>query len=71
VLAVGVLSPLAYGLVLFALTLAPVALVAPGRELSVVLASLAGLFILHERQARQRLTGAAIVLVGIVLIAFA
>ena len=70
-LAVGVLSPLAYGLVLFALTLAPVALVAPGRELSVVLVSLAGLFILKEGQARQRLTGAAIVLVGIVLIAFA
>lgn len=70
-LVVGVLSPLAYGLVLFALQLAPVALVAPGRELSVVLASLAGLFILHEGHARQRLTGAAIVLVGIVLIAFA
>ena len=70
-LAVGILSPLAYGLVLFALTLAPVALVAPGRELSVVLVSLAGLFILREGQARQRLTGAAIVLVGIVLIAIA
>ena len=69
VLVVGVLSPLAYGLVLFALQIAPVALVAPGRELSVVLASLAGLFLLHEGHARQRLTGAAIVLVGIVLIA--
>ncbi|MCU1412815.1 MAG: hypothetical protein JWN80_155 [Microbacteriaceae bacterium] len=71
VLVVGVLSPLAYGLVLFALQIAPVALVAPGRELSVVLASLAGLFLLHEGHARQRLIGAAIVLVGIVLIALA
>jgi drug/metabolite transporter (DMT)-like permease len=71
VIVVGVLSPLAYGLVLFALTLAPVALVAPGREISVVLASLAGLFLLHEGHARQRLIGAAVVLVGIVLIALA
>lgn len=69
VLIVGVGSPLAYILILSAFRLAPVALVAPGREISVVLVSLAGWLWLGESNPRPRLIGAAVVLIGIVLLA--
>lgn len=69
VLAVSVLSPLAYILVLQALQLAPVSIVAPGRESSVVLAGLAGWLIFKEPHPARRLAGAAIVLVGVALLA--
>ncbi|MBA8792746.1 drug/metabolite transporter (DMT)-like permease [Friedmanniella endophytica] len=71
VLLVGVGSPLAYVLILYATRLAPVALVAPGREVSVVLVALAGWLWLREPNPRPRLVGAAVVLVGIVLLALA
>jgi drug/metabolite transporter (DMT)-like permease len=58
-LAVAVLSPLAYVLVLMALTLAPVSLVAPARELSIVLGSLAAWQLLGEPHPQRRLSGAA------------
>lgn len=71
VLAVGVLSPLAYILVLSAMRLAPVALVAPGRELSVVFVTLAGWLYFKEPDPGRRLAGAAIVLTGVGLLALA
>ncbi|WP_329044288.1 DMT family transporter [Amycolatopsis sp. NBC_01488] len=71
VLVVGLLSPVAYILVLFALTMAPVSLVAPARELSIVLGGLAGWLVLGERDAARRLTGSVIVLSGIAAIAAA
>ncbi|WP_199198959.1 EamA family transporter [Amycolatopsis sp. CA-128772] len=71
VLVVAVLSPVAYVLVLFALTMAPVSLVAPARELSIVLGSLAAWLVLGERDAGRRLAGAVIVLSGIAAIAAA
>ncbi|MDR6269438.1 drug/metabolite transporter (DMT)-like permease [Arthrobacter russicus] len=69
VLIVATVSPLAYVLVLFALQLAPVAMVAPARELSVVFVTLAGAFLLHEAEPRKRLIGAGIVVAGVALIA--
>ena len=69
VLVVGILSPLAYILVLRALQLAPVALVAPARETSIVVGALFGWLVLHEPRPARRLLGAAIVLGGIALIA--
>jgi drug/metabolite transporter (DMT)-like permease len=69
VLAVAVLSPLAYVLVLFALRLAPVSLVAPARELSIVFASLAAWLVLGEPNPARRLSGAVIVLAGVAAIA--
>lgn len=69
VLAVTVLSQLAYLLVLFALQLAPVSMVAPARELSIVFGSLAAWLILGEPNPARRLTGAAIVLAGVAAIA--
>ena len=71
VLVVALLSPLAYILVLFALTMAPVSLVAPARELSIVLGGLAAWLVLGERDAVRRLAGSVIVLAGIAAIAAA
>jgi drug/metabolite transporter (DMT)-like permease len=71
VLLVGVLSPVAYVLVLFALRIAPVSLVAPARELSIVVGGLAAWLVLGEQRAVRRLVGAAVVLAGIVAIASA
>jgi drug/metabolite transporter (DMT)-like permease len=69
VLTVGVLSPLAYILVLRALQLAPVALVAPARETSIVVGAVFGWLVLHEPRPARRLVGAVVVLAGIALIA--
>jgi drug/metabolite transporter (DMT)-like permease len=65
VLAVSVLSPLAYVLVLQAMLLAPVALVASTRETSIVIGSLLGTFLLKEPGGRRRAAGALVVLAGI------
>jgi drug/metabolite transporter (DMT)-like permease len=66
---VGVLSPLAYIAVLYAYQLAPVAIVAPAREVSVVLIALAGWMLFREPHPVRRLLGSAIVLGGIALLA--
>src|ERR1700712_5702429 len=66
VIAVAVLSPMAYVLVLRAMQLAPVSLVAPARESSIVVGALLSWWLLKEPSAVRRLLGAAIVLVGIV-----
>jgi drug/metabolite transporter (DMT)-like permease len=69
VLAVAVCSPLAYILVLRAMQLAPVALVAAGREASIVVGALFGWLVLREPRPARRLVGAAVVMTGIALIA--
>jgi drug/metabolite transporter (DMT)-like permease len=69
VLAVAALSPLSYILILIAFQLAPVSIVAPAREVSVVLVSLAGWLLFREPHPVRRLAGAAVVLVGIALLA--
>ncbi|MEU3622259.1 EamA family transporter [Amycolatopsis coloradensis] len=71
VLIVGLLSPAAYLLVLYALQIAPVSLVAPARELSIVLGGLAAWLVLGESNAFRRLVGSAVVLAGITAIAMA
>jgi drug/metabolite transporter (DMT)-like permease len=69
ILAVGALSPLAYILVLVALTLAPVSVVAPGREASIVIASLLGTHVLGEGETSKRAVAAVAILVGIACLA--
>jgi drug/metabolite transporter (DMT)-like permease len=69
VLAVVLLSPLAYLLVLFAMRLAPVSLVAPARELSIVFGSLGAWLLLGEPNPARRLAGAVIVVAGVAAIA--
>lgn len=69
ILAFGVLSPLSYILVLTAIQLAPVALVAPLREVSVVLVSLFGVVVLRESRPGWRVAASLVVVGGIVLLA--
>ena len=64
----GVLSPLSYILVLVAVTIAPVSLVAPVREMSVVLVSLFGAFIGKERRPALRVLASVAVVGGVVLL---
>jgi drug/metabolite transporter (DMT)-like permease len=68
-LAVALFSPLAYILVLRAMQLAPVALVAAGRESSIVVGAVFGWLVLREPRPARRLVGAVVVLAGIGLIA--
>lgn len=65
----GVLSPLSYILILIAIQTVPVSVIAPAREVSVVLVGLAGWLLFREPNPVQRLAGAAVVLAGVVLLA--
>ncbi|MFI6502242.1 EamA family transporter [Nonomuraea typhae] len=69
VLGAAVLIPLSYLLVLFAFTMAPVSVVAPTREVSVLIAVLLGGKLLAEGDLRRRLLAAAVILGGVVTIA--
>jgi drug/metabolite transporter (DMT)-like permease len=71
VMAIGILSPGAYILVLAALTIAPVSYVAPAREIGIVFGALYGAAALGEGHLRPRVTGAVAILSGVVLIAAA
>jgi drug/metabolite transporter (DMT)-like permease len=68
-LGVAFLSPLAYVLILYALTAAPVSLVAPLRESSIVIGAFMGAHVLKEGQLRRRLVAASLMLAGIVALA--
>jgi drug/metabolite transporter (DMT)-like permease len=63
---VGFLSPLAYILVLEALTLAPLTVVAPARETSILLGVFMGARVLNEEDGRRRLIASALIIGGIV-----
>ncbi len=69
VLLIAVFNPLAYILVLVALTFTPVVYVAPVRELSVLLSVLMGSLLLKEGHLRHRLFWSAVILVGVVVLA--
>jgi drug/metabolite transporter (DMT)-like permease len=61
----GACSLAAYGIVLFAMTRAPVAAVAALRETSVLFAALIGALWLKESLGPMRLAGAASVVLGV------
>lgn len=65
-LAGAVLSGLSYGIALWAMTRAPVAVVAALRETSVIFAALIGAWFLKEGHLRERVSGAVIVFAGLV-----
>ena len=71
IVAVGVLSPLAYLMVLYAMGLAPLAYVAPARELSMLVGMVLGALVLRETVGPARLLGAGAMLAGVVLLAVA
>jgi uncharacterized membrane protein len=66
---VGLLSPLAYVLVLFALARAPVSIVAPARETSILIGTLLGTTVLAEGQRQRRLLCASAIVVGVTALA--
>jgi drug/metabolite transporter (DMT)-like permease len=68
VLVVATLSPVAYVLVLRAQQLAPVSLVAPARESSIMVGALLSWLVLGEPNPGRRLVGSAVVLAGIAAI---
>lgn len=68
VIAIAVLSPLAYILVLYAFTFTPVAYVAPLREVSVLLTVLAGTILLKEGKLGERVVWAVVILAGMALL---
>lgn len=67
----AVLSPLAYILVLVALSKTDVAFVAPAREVSIVIGVLFGRLVLGEVVDRRRVASAVAIAVGVVLLAVA
>ena len=68
---VATLGPLAYILVLYAVTMAPLSHVAPAREVSMLFAALIGGRLLGEADRGLRMVGAACIALGVVALASA
>ncbi len=62
---VGVLSPISYVLVLYAMQVAPLSHVAPAREVSMLFAALLGGHLLGERDRGPRIAGALCIAAGV------
>ncbi len=69
VLGVGLLAPLAYILVLFAMRLSPVSVIAPAREISCLFAVFLGAKFLSEGDVARRCLAAGLSVAGILLLA--
>ena len=69
IVAIAILCPLSYILVLTAMVFTPVSYVAPAREVSILVAALMGAHLLSEGNAAQRLTAAGAMVIGIVCLA--
>jgi len=68
VIAIAIFNPLAYILVLYALTFTPVVFVAPTREISVLLSVLMGSLWLGEGDLKRRLGWAGVILFGVAIL---
>ena len=69
VLAIGVLVPTAYILVLTAMTFTPVSYIAPAREVSILFGTIMGTHLLSEGQAGKRIAAAMIMVFGLAALA--
>jgi len=69
IIAVALLCPLSYILVLTAMVFTPVSYVAPAREVSILIAAVMGAQLLREGEIGRRLAAAAAVVAGIVFLA--
>jgi drug/metabolite transporter (DMT)-like permease len=66
---VGALAPLSYILVLSAIEMgAPLSLVAPAREMSMMVGAMFGMLILGERVTAWRVAGCAVLIGGVILL---
>ncbi|SFB68164.1 Uncharacterized membrane protein [Polaromonas sp. OV174] len=68
-LVVGIISPVSYVLVLYAMKTAPLSHVAPAREVSMLFAALLGGHLLGEGERKLRLLGAACIGAGVMALA--
>ncbi len=66
---VGIVSPISYVLVLYAMQSAPMSHVAPAREVSMLFAALLGGHLLGEGDWMARLAGAACIAFGVIALA--
>jgi drug/metabolite transporter (DMT)-like permease len=66
---VGIFSPVAYVLVLYAIQIAPVSHVAPAREVSMLFAALIGGHLLGEGERWLRVAGAVLIALGVAALA--
>ena len=64
-LIVGIISPVSYVLVLYAMQVAPLSHVAPAREVSMLFAALIGGHLLGEKDRGPRLLGAGLIAAGV------
>jgi drug/metabolite transporter (DMT)-like permease len=71
IVAVGVLAPIAYTLILYAVARAPLIYVAPAREVSMLLGVLIGAMLLNEPLSRSRFLGAACMVCGVAVLSIA
>ena len=69
VIGIGVLVPLAYILVLAAMSFTPVSYVAPAREVSILFATLMGTHLLSEGRSARRITAAVTMVFGVAALA--
>lgn len=64
-LGVGLTCPIGYILVLSAMKFSPISLIAPAREMSMMIAALLGTFLLKEGDSKRRMLGAACIILGV------
>ena len=69
IMVAGLLTFLAYGLVLTAFSLSRVSYVTPAREVGIVIGVLMGVFLLKEPFGKGRLVGSCFIVLGLVLVA--
>ncbi len=69
VLAIGVLVPLAYTLILAAMRLSPLSYIAPTREVSILLVTFLGTHVLSEGHSLRRIAAAVTMVAGVVALA--
>ncbi|BBI34913.1 DMT family transporter [Cohnella abietis] len=64
----GIIAPASYLLFLYAASLAPLAQLAPMREIGTVFGTIMGIFILREKQGRRRLITSILITTGVILL---
>ena len=65
----GLLSPVAYVLILTAMSFTPVSYIAPAREISILIGAFFGAKLLKEADAPRRLLAAGGMVIGIIALA--
>ena len=71
IVAAGVLAPLAYVLVLIALTTSQVSYIGPAREVGIVLGAVLGVAFLREGFGASRISGSLLVVAGVLTLGLA